>query len=615
MAANRSLHAILRLGVACWIATLCSPLLAQEPSTDAPSTQSQAASTPAQPAFDLRIEAPDDVRELLEQHLELRRYRAIADLSASELDRLLVAAEKDTRDLVATLGYFSPEITFTQQTPNDASAVRRVTLSVVPGEPTMVADVRIDYAGEIVSDANAAPQRQQIQSVWSLPRGTRFTQEHWSDAKKQALRQITAQRYPLAQITTSLADVDAESHQAHLHLTLDSGPVFTLGGLVIQGLERYDAERVTRLVRLEPGATYDRAQLVAAQQRLTDSGYFDSAFVSLDTSGDPASAPVRVQVHEALRQKIVVGLGASTDGGARVSLEHTHRQLPLIGWHAVSKIMLDRESSTVGTELTSIPNEHRWAWIAAAQLQSQTIGSFDVYSQTLRGGRQQTGDPLDQSYYLQYDRADTASSNATTSAVAEVISANYAFTLRNFDNALFPTKGWGLGMALGAGVTLATQQYPYSRVVARGIGFQPLGGSAGRIAMRAEAGAVIARDGTNLPGTLLFLTGGDTSVRGYAYNELGVTLPGGLTTAGRYMGMGSVEWQRPIRRGGQLTQWESTMFVDAGAVADRSTDLQAKIGVGVGARWKSPVGPLQIDLAYGVATQRFRLHLNVGFNF
>jgi len=37
--------------------------------------------------------------------------------------------------------------------------------------------------------------------------------------------------------------------------------------------------------------------------------------------------------------------------------------------------------------------------------------------------------------------------------------------------------------------------------------------------------------------------------------------------------------------------------------------------VGVGARWKSPVGPLQIDLAYGVATQALRLHLNVGFVF
>jgi translocation and assembly module TamA len=104
-------------------------------------------------------------------------------------------------------------------------------------------------------------------------------------------------------------------------------------------------------------------------------------------------------------------------------------------------------------------------------------------------------------------------------------------------------------------------------------------------------------------------------VRGYAYNELGITLPDGLTTAGRYMTQASVEWQRPIRRNGELTQWESTLFIDAGSVADRPAELQAKVGVGVGARWKSPVGPLQIDLAYGVAVQRLRLHLIVGFSF
>jgi translocation and assembly module TamA len=50
-------------------------------------------------------------------------------------------------------------------------------------------------------------------------------------------------------------------------------------------------------------------------------------------------------------------------------------------------------------------------------------------------------------------------------------------------------------------------------------------------------------------------------------------------------------------------------------VANRVEEFSFKTGVGVGARWKSPIGPLQIDAAYGVATQSFRLHLNVGFVF
>jgi translocation and assembly module TamA len=111
------------------------------------------------------------------------------------------------------------------------------------------------------------------------------------------------------------------------------------------------------------------------------------------------------------------------------------------------------------------------------------------------------------------------------------------------------------------------------------------------------------------------MTGGDTTVRGYSYRELGVIGTDGLADPGRYMVNGGVEWQRPLVFGGQVSAWESAVFVDAGAVADDPGQLKAKVGVGAGVGWKSPIGPLQIDLAYGVDAHRLRLHMNVGFNF
>ena len=126
---------------------------------------------------------------------------------------------------------------------------------------------------------------------------------------------------------------------------------------------------------------------------------------------------------------------------------------------------------------------------------------------------------------------------------------------------------------------------------------------------------MLARDSAVLPVTQLFLSGGDTTVRGYAYHDIGVISPTGRTTAGRFMANGSIEWQRPIQVNGQASDWEGTLFVDGGSVADRPGDFKAKIGIGAGARWKSPIGPLQTDLAYGVAAKRLRLHLTVGFTF
>ena len=582
------------------------------------------ANGPPAKAFQLTVKAPTEIQDLLQRHLELQRYRELSDLSDNELARLLTAAEKDTRELMATLGYFSPEIKFDQQASSTDPAGRQINLSVVPGEPTVVSEVRFEFKGPISDNPTAQSQRWQIESNWLLSSGMRFTQARWAAAKQQALRQLTMRRYPTGQLTTTLADIDPVARSAQLTVTLDSGPDFQLGGLVIKGLSRFDADLVTRLARITPGSSYDQAQLVAAQQRLADSGYFDSAYLTLDTTGDPTAAPVQVQLREAQLQKLVLGVGISTDGGPRVSVEHTHHQVPGIGWRAVSKFSLDRKTQSIGSELTAPPDAGNWRWVTAAQLKREELGSFDVNSQSVRIGRSQRGDRIDRNYYLQFERADTATSDTTAPATATALSANYAFTVRNFDSLPFPGSGWGLGMELGGGTTLGDQRDPYGRVLARWLGYWPLArgadnasaiSRAGRLALRAEAGAVFAREGINLPSTQLFLTGGDNSVRGYGYRNLGVTLPGGQITAGRYLAVGSVEWQRPIALDGRLSDWESTVFMDAGAVANKPGDFKARVGVGVGARWKSPIGPLQIDLAYGVADKRLRLHMNVGFSF
>ena len=601
--------------VALALAAMSDRLWAQTEPQTAP-----AAAAPVQ-AFTLKVEAPDEIRGLLERHLELLRYQALSDLSDNELLRLMNTARQDTQDLLATEGYFSPLIQIERE-PGDNVSVRAVRLRVEPGEPTRIAEVRVLFTGPITTDPAAVAQQRQIEALWALKKSTRFTQTAWTAAKQQALLMLRRQRYPTGQVTTSLADIDPVGKVARLSLTLDSGPAFQLGALSISGAERYGTQLITRLTRLPLGASFDQTQLDEAQQRLVDSGYFDSVFVSLDISANPQSAPVRVQLRESLLQKLVLGVGASTDSGARLSVEHTHHKLPWIDWRAVSKLSLDRETRSLGTELTAPPDESNWRWVAAAHLQSQMVGSFDVNSQRLRGGRSQYGSQIDRNYYLQYDRSQTAATDTTPQVSADALSINFALTRRNFDNATQPTTGWGAGAEVGGGTTLGSQRDPYSRLLLRGIGYIPLGTmdedapkAQGRLALRAQVGAVIARDSITLPSSQLFLAGGDTSVRGYALGDIGVTLPSGLITAGRYLAFGSVEWQRPITGIPRLADWESTVFMDAGAVADKLGDLQAKVGFGLGARWKSPVGPLQIDLAYGVATERLRLHLNVGFTF
>ena len=203
--------------------------------------------------------------------------------------------------------------------------------------------------------------------------------------------------------------------------------------------------------------------------------------------------------------------------------------------------------------------------------------------------------------------------SAADAGDGSALTANYVWTGRYFDSLPFPGRGYGLGFELGGGTTLSENRQPFARTVGRWLGIQPL--ERGRIAMRAEAGAVLAKDAARIPSTQLFRTGGDSTVRGYGYRDIGIKLANDVIGPGRYLAVGSIEWQRPMLRNGLPSEWENTLFLDAGAVADKPQDMRPSVGVGTGLRWRSPIGPLQIDLAYGAKVKQLRLHLSVGFVF
>ncbi|KIQ21870.1 hypothetical protein RT97_26665 [Variovorax paradoxus] len=574
-------------------------------------------------AFTVDVRGPEAVRDYLTLHLEIQRYRELDDLGATEISRLMVAAEANARELLGTLGYFTPTLTLElNETPESTKAPREIVITVAPGEPTKVSNVQISYAGAIADDTAAEAQRDSIRTGWALRAGLPFTQQAWDDAKTTALRSLTAKRFPTGNIEVSRAEVDADRSEARLNVTYQSGPAYKFGPLMLRGIERYDPDGARRIARLPTGTDYDQQKLLDAQQRLASSGYYDSVFLTLDTeSGNPLAAPVIAQLREAPLQKVVMGAGFTTDNGPRLSIDHIHNQIPLLGWRAVSRLSVDNDVKSLGTEWNAIPNDKGWRWFSGAELKREESGSYIVDSGRLRGGRNKSSDHIDRSYFLQYDYAQNRGINAPPSASA--VTANWGWTGRYFDDNAAPTRGYALALELAAGYTLTGEQMPFTRTYARWLGVMPIGAAEdtetrarrSRLQLRLEAGAVSAKDSAQIPSTLMFLTGGDTTVRGYSYKQIGTVRADGQTVAGRYLGVASVEWQRPFVYNNKLTEWESVVFVDAGAVADKPGELKPKVGVGVGARWRSPVGPVQADLAYGVDTKKFRLHFRLGFTF
>ncbi len=609
--------------------------------------RARAQRSPAPPRFDIELEAPEEVRDTLLRHMELQRFRRLRSLDINELNRLLLQAPDNLRNLLGTLGHFSPAIRVdpVRQPPaapdaqaglpdddddDDAAPAPLGTVRIVvdPGPQTRIASVQVIFQGDIATLPQAQAQREAIQAAAARRADQPFSQSEWDGAKNQALRQLTALRFPGGRISNSLADIDAANQRANLYIELDSGPLQRIGAIEVVGTERYDpaiSERLARLSGLTPGTEYDLERLQAAQQRMAASGYFDAVFVYVEPTEQASMLPVKVQLREARRQRLVLGVGASTDSGARVSIEHLHNRVPGLGWRARSELRLDQKDQIARTDWRSPVDDKGWQWLTEAQLSRLDDGLTRTSSQRLRWGQGQDGETLDRSVYLQYDRARVVQylPFPLPEAAESSITANYAWSRRRFDDPVSPQQGHGLAVELGAGTTLGTDRQPFARTQARWLGLWPLdrdgAGSArnlGRLALRLEGGAVVARDNAPVPETQLFLTGGDNTVRGYGLRDIGVPSPTGGVRAGRYKAVMSVEWQRPIwADNGQRSPWENVLFVDGGAVADRAGDLRPKWGVGTGLRYNSPVGPLQVDLAYGLETRELRLHLNVGFSF
>ena len=259
-----------------------------------------AAQDEAQPALRYRVEvsAPSEIKGAVERSLTLTRWQTYPDLTPEFLDLLIAEAKTEAHDAVEAQGYFSATI---EAELDRGTAPPTVKIRIEPGLPTRVTAVNIDVTGPVLDDAAFGAQVVgRLKSGWGLPRGAIFQQSAWLTAKAAAVRTVAAERYAAARIVASEALIDPETHSARLSVTLDSGPPFRFGALVISGLAKYPADIVHNLATFTPGEPYAAEKLDVFVRRLNGTGYFASAQVAIET--DPAhadAAPVTVRLIEA----------------------------------------------------------------------------------------------------------------------------------------------------------------------------------------------------------------------------------------------------------------------------------------------------------------------------
>lgn len=552
----------------------------------------------------VELASPDlapEVRALLDRHAAVLAEAPAADEPVARA-AWLRRARRDIGELLASEGYFSPRISLdeTQSPPR---------MSVVGGERARISSVDIRFVGThgLATDTAMTGRSDALRRGWSLKPGEPFRQARWSAAKQGLLDALQAEDFAAAMLVDSRAEVDVPAASVALTLEYDSGPPFRYGALNVQGLRDYDASLVRRFVRLPAGGPYRREALLAAQRALQAAPQFAAAQIDISTDTSQAdAAPITVTVSEAAPKRLAVGAGVSSNTGYRVEGSGSTANLFERAWHLNTVLRVEQKRQMAFADVFLPPDAGDWRNSVGALAENTDIQGLETrrYATGLVRAKLRGGDEVRYAATWQHEQL---LDHGVPASSQQALALNASWIWRTVDDVLDPREGHAINLQIGGASHALLSDTDFIRGYVRAQRWWPLG-LRDQFTLRAEAG-LTAGQRTGIPQEYLFRSGGSQSVRGYSYLGLGVR-DGSAVSGGRVLGVLSAEYTHWLR-----DNWGAALFVDAGDAAASAARFDTAFGLGVGARYRSPAGPIAFDLAWGERDRRVRPHFSLAISF
>ncbi|MCC1496429.1 autotransporter assembly complex family protein [Alcanivorax sp. 1008] len=497
------------------------------------------------------------------------------------------------------VGYYEADISIRFE---DSKNCWRAFISAKAGRPVKIAEVQVRLEG----DAETDPAFAELISSSPLQVDAILRHSDYKSMKDGLLRMASQRGYFDHQLRQHRLEVDPDNYSARIFLTLESGRRHRFGEFSLDQ-EILHAQIAKRYLRFSPGDYWDSDLLLESQQALLGSGYFTTARLERSVA-DPATleVPATLYLSERPRRAWLAGLGVSTDTGPRLRLGYEDRYINQHGhrWYVDSEIssLIRAASSRYEIPLRD-PARDRLVFSTGYRLEDNESARSEQlhFGGSLIGG---IGNGWVLTRSLDYERENFTVGDQSNTIELVMPGAQVQKTRSN--NPIYPRRGWKISFGLrGTHPEISsTEAFLQTRLSAKGV--IPLGPA--RLLARIDGGQTMVSDVATLPASVRFFAGGDTSVRGFDYQTLGPSDPAGDAIGGRHLLVGSVEMDFPL-----TAHWHPAIFTDAGNAFNETDEMNIRYSAGAGIRWRSPLGPIRIDLARPVDAQRsWRLHLSMG---
>lgn len=559
----------------------------------------------------------------LRDKVSLARLKTGTGLRPARFAHFLRILPREVDEALAPFGHYRAEVDV-EPLRGDGTLGARV--RVTPGEPVRMTalSLRIDGPG------GADRRLQQALAAFAPGKGSALRHDVYEASKADIARRLADRGYFEARSTAAQVLVNRAAGSADVTLHWDSGPRYRFGEVVLHN-NPFRPSVLPPLVPFAPGDEFQQWRLLELQRRYTDLDYFrridvqprlpevplDEADTGTATPAATTAAPsaggqaeagaappqVPIDVHLELAPRNVYRTGASygTDNGLAIKLGYTRRWINDRG-HKLDSDLLLGEQRSLGTLRYRIPAFERFTgwWTTSLALRDERFGGLrsDIAELSvlrdarLRNNLYTAGVFVQREQYRGFGETLVYPQLSMERSVA--------------DDPLYPTRGFRWKVLGRVGNGAFGSAVDFAQIIASATAVTSLGAN-NRLILRAEAGSTVTDEFERMPPSLRFYAGGDRSVRGYGYQELGPLFEGDQRVGGKRLLVGSVEFERMF-----TPQWGGAVFVDGGnAFGSR---FEAALGVGVGVRWRSPVGPIRIDIGRGLddPEQGIRLHIQLG---
>lgn len=593
-------HPLQRIVASMMLAVLLTPVIAA-----AQEQKPEPATEPTQGLGEIHFDGiSDSLADKIRPALSIARLNKSQrkKISAARLAFLLRRTEDETRHALMPLGYYDARIELHTEQTDEGTDVR---VQVDAGEPTLVRERVIGIDGAAQSDRMV----QRAVAGFKPAMGKRFVDARYEASKRDISRALAERGYFDASLDRHEVQISRAEHAADIDLHWTSGPRYTLGPVRFEGSQL----RPGLLAALTPwriGDAYRQSELVTLQNRLVGLDYFAMVAVQpLPEQAQDGAVPVQATLTPAKRDVYSMGLSFGTDSGAGVNLGAERRWLNDRGHKLKAELDWAQRKRTLATQYRIPAFAHFDGWYTFnANLREEDFGAFDN-SRTIEVAANRNarfgewgvtvGAWAQQQSFSALDAPRTISTVWYPELSVQTVRAR---------DPVNPRRGWSLSAQLRGNSSALGSDVSFLQGHALAKWIMPLA-SDSRLLLRGELGATRTNSLAALPPNLRFFAGGDQSIRGFGYNEVGVGINGVAALGGKHLAVGSVEVDHYFGK-----RWGMAAFVDAGDAFNDPSAIALAVGAGLGLRWRSPVGPVRLDLAHGFDSRepQWRIHLRIG---